>query len=39
MKRIALKIDKIKTLGFKPKMKSREAIAKTTIELLKNLIH
>jgi len=37
VKRIALKTDKIKTLGFKPKMKSREAIVKTTIEILEEL--
>ena len=34
VKRIALKIDKIKVLGFKPKMRSREAVAKTVTELL-----
>jgi len=37
VKRIALKIDKIKTLGFNPKMKSREAIVKTTVEILEEL--
>jgi len=37
VKRIALKIDKIKSLGFKPKMMSREAIAKTVAELLEEV--
>jgi len=36
-KRIALKIDRIKSLGFKPKMMSREAIAKTVTELLEEV--
>jgi len=36
-KRIALKIDKIKSLGFKPKMTSREAITKTVAELLEEV--
>ena len=35
MKRIALRIHKFGTLGFKPKMGSRGAVAKTAIELLK----
>jgi len=37
VKRIALKIDKIKILRFKPKMKSREAIVKTAVEILEEL--
>jgi len=36
-KRIALKIDKIKSLGFKPKMTSREAITKTVAKLLEEV--
>jgi len=37
VKRIALKIHKLRALGFKLKMGSREAVAKTVIELLKEL--
>ena len=37
VKRIALKIEKLKTLGFKPKLNSRDAVYKTAIELRKEL--
>jgi len=37
VKRIALKIDKIKKLGFKPSMNSREAVRATTRKLLEEI--
>jgi UDP-glucose 4-epimerase len=37
VKRIALKTEKLKALGFKPKMKSREAVARTVARLLKEI--
>jgi len=37
VRRIALKIEKIESLGFKPTMKSREAVKMTVEELLKEL--
>jgi UDP-glucose 4-epimerase len=37
VKRIALKIDKIKKLGFKPAMNSREAVRAATGELLEEI--
>jgi len=37
VKRIALRIDKLKELGFKPKVDSREVVRKTVKELLKEI--
>lgn len=37
VKKIALKIDKLKALGYKPKYNSREAVNKTTRELIKEI--
>ncbi|MCC6004807.1 MAG: UDP-glucose 4-epimerase, partial [Thermofilum sp.] len=37
VKKIALKIEKIKRLGYKPRMSSREAIRFTAHELIKEL--
>lgn len=37
VKRIALKIDKLKKLGFKPQYKSKEAVTKTVRELIKEV--
>jgi UDP-glucose 4-epimerase len=37
VKRIVLKIDNIRELGFEPKMKSKQAVAKTVIELLNEI--
>ncbi|MCX8199461.1 MAG: GDP-mannose 4,6-dehydratase [Sulfolobales archaeon] len=37
VKRIALSIDKLKNLGWKPKMNSREAVATATAEIFKEL--
>jgi UDP-glucose 4-epimerase len=37
VKRIALKIDKLKSVGFKPRMSSREAVRTTVEELLEEL--
>jgi UDP-glucose 4-epimerase len=37
VKRIALKIDKIKRLGFKPRLKSRDAVKISTQEILREL--
>jgi UDP-glucose 4-epimerase len=37
VKRVALRIEKLKMLGFKPAMKSREAIRITTKELMREL--
>uniref|UniRef100_A0A7C4BCD8 SDR family NAD(P)-dependent oxidoreductase n=1 Tax=Ignisphaera aggregans TaxID=334771 RepID=A0A7C4BCD8_9CREN len=37
VKKIALKIDKLRTLGFKPQLDSRNAVYKTVIELKKEL--
>jgi len=37
VKKIALKIDKIKKLGFKPEMNSREAIITTAKKLLEEI--
>jgi UDP-glucose 4-epimerase len=37
VKRIALKIDKIKKLGFKPAMNSREAVRVATRKLLEEI--
>jgi len=37
VKKVALRIDRLRMLGFKPKMKSREAIARTIVELLREI--
>jgi UDP-glucose 4-epimerase len=37
VKRIALKIDKVKKLGFKPAMNSREAVRAATRKLLEEI--
>jgi UDP-glucose 4-epimerase len=37
VKRIALKIDKIKKLGFKPRLKSHDAVKISTQEILREL--
>lgn len=37
VKRIALRIDKLKALGFRPTMNSREAVAKTVRALILEL--
>jgi UDP-glucose 4-epimerase len=37
VKRIALKIEKIKRIGFKPKMSSRNAIVATTANIVKEV--
>ncbi|MCC6004401.1 MAG: hypothetical protein LM590_08690 [Thermofilum sp.] len=37
VKKIALKIEKIKRLGYKPSMSSREAVRFTAHELIKEL--
>jgi UDP-glucose 4-epimerase len=37
VKRIALKIDKLKNIGFKPRMSSREAVRTTVEEILEEL--
>jgi len=37
VKRIVLEIDSIRELGFEPKMKSKQAVAKTVIELLNEI--
>jgi len=37
VKRVALRIDRLMMLGFKPKMRSREAVARTVAELLREI--
>ena len=37
VKKIALKIDKVKKLGFKPAMNSREAVRAATRKLLEEI--
>jgi len=37
VKRVALRIDRLMMLGFKPKMRSREAVARTVVELLREI--
>jgi UDP-glucose 4-epimerase len=37
VKRIALKIDRLKSIGFKPRMSSREAVKTAVEELLEEL--
>jgi len=37
VKRVALRIDRLRMLGFKPKMRSREAVARTVVELLREI--
>ena len=37
VKKIALKIDKVKKLGFKPTMNSREAVRAATRKLLEEI--
>jgi UDP-glucose 4-epimerase len=37
VKKVALKTEKLKALGFKPKMKSRETVARTVARLLKEI--
>ena len=37
VKKIVLRIDKLKMLGFKPKADSRKAVRKTVEELLKEI--
>jgi UDP-glucose 4-epimerase len=39
VKRVNLRIEKLKVLGFKPTMKSREAIRITMKELMRELIN
>jgi UDP-glucose 4-epimerase len=39
VKRVALRIDKLKALGFKPSMGSREAVRATAKELVEELVH
>jgi len=37
VKRVALRIDRLRMLGFKPKMRSREAVARTVAGLLREI--
>ena len=37
VKRVALRIDRLMMLGFKPRMRSREAVARTVMELLREI--
>ena len=37
VKKVALRIDRLMMLGFKPKMRSREAVARTVAELLREI--
>jgi len=37
VKRVALRIDRLMMLGFKPKMRSREAVARTVAGLLREI--
>ncbi|NHW44438.1 MAG: SDR family NAD(P)-dependent oxidoreductase [Candidatus Verstraetearchaeota archaeon] len=39
VKRVALRIDKLKALGFKPSMSSREAVRATAKKLVEELVH
>jgi len=39
VKRVALRIDKLKALGFKPSMGSREAVRATAKKLVEELVH
>jgi hypothetical protein len=39
VKRVALRIDKLKALGFKPSMSSREAVRATAKRLVEELVH
>jgi len=37
VKKVALRIDRLRMLGFKPKMRSKEAVARTVAELLREI--
>ena len=37
VKKVALRIDRLMMLGFKPKMRSREAVARTVAKLLREI--
>jgi len=39
VKRVALRIDKLKALGFKPSMGSREAVRATAKKLVEEFVH